>query len=148
MASSQKENGDAKLNNLLNEQQNSSLLDVFGGEQWLLSNNIVTDASVDTLLGYAYMQQGVKAVRIGLDLDKANDGKTPKVMYEVHLKFWTGLKYSLAKHYASKQGLLNKITALILIKLGAPVPESIENAVKRYAEAYLPEKFSVKIEIK
>jgi len=147
MSTSNNDHGEQALKASLNEQRNTSLLEVFGGEQWLLSNGIVSETAVDTLLGYAYMQNGVRHVRLGVDLDQKNDGKNPKVIYQVRLGFWLGIKYRLVKHYASKPGVFNKLLALFTIKLGAPPSGSIEAQITRIAQGFLPAHYTVQVEI-
>jgi hypothetical protein len=106
-----------------------------------------SEASIDVLMGYAYMQPGVSQVRVGLDFDEKNDGKKPRVIYKIRLAFWLGIKYSLANNFASKPGIFNKLMALFMIRIGSPAPKAIEATVARYAIAFLPKKYSVEVEI-
>jgi hypothetical protein len=135
------------LTNLLSEQANSSLLEVFGGQQFLLKNGIFTDAAVDTLLGYAYMQPGVLNVNLKVDLDEQNEGKSPSVTYFIKTTKSYQYKAKAMKTLIS-YGITGKLLALLLAKFfKAPAPGLLESQVKAFAKAFLPEPYQIHIKL-
>lgn len=113
-----------------------------------MNNGIFSEPAVDTLLGYAYMQPGVRKVQLKIDLDEKNDGKAPSIIYTVRLSFWKSVKRKAVQSFYVKKGLFNKLVALGLVSiLRAPRPEALENNVKRIAKNFLPENYSVIVNV-
>ena len=114
-------------------------------EQWLLSNGLITETSIDNLLGYAYMQPGVQSAQITIDTDEANEGKAPKVIYSVTLQKHISKRYKSIKAAVLKKSIFSKLKVLWLLKKGVPAPGSIESNIKHFASSFLPERYSVEV---
>lgn len=138
------------LTNLLAEQESASLIEIFGGQQWLLENGIVSEPAIDTLLGYAYMQPGVRNVKVQIDLDEKNDGKVPTVKYQVQLSLWPSSRLKLLNRFMKGENtIFNKLAALALMRVFRFEPSTyIENTTIRFAKSFLPKKYAVTVDVK
>lgn len=115
------------------------------GDQWLLERGLWTERAADTLLGYAYMQPGVEKVQLEIDLDEANQGKSPKVTYKVKLEKSLYRRYSKLSELSQAPTALNKLRMLWLMKRGTPSAGSIEGAIRMYAASLVPRTYSVEV---
>jgi hypothetical protein len=95
---------------------------------------------------YGYSQPGVDKVRLEIDKDEDNSGKSPKVTYVISLNTKAGLKWkAFLKAGEIKNPILKKMAMLAVAKVGAPV--GIDTIIKNYATEYLPPQFLVDVKI-
>jgi hypothetical protein len=115
-------------------------------EQWLLSSGVIPESAADTLLMYAYSQNGVRKATLTIDRDDDGNGKNPKVTYQIVLDSMAQLKMDgVKKARAMKNGTLKSLALLALAKTGAPI--SIEATIIHHAKNYLPPAYSVLVEV-
>lgn len=113
-----------------------------------MNAGVFTDAAADTLLGYAYMQPGVRKVELSIDVDQKNDGKNASVTYTVKLSFWKGVRHDVARSLANRGGIFSKLLALGFISVfRAPRPGQLEARVANLAKLYLPENYRVIVNV-
>lgn len=128
-------------------EQKASLTEVFAGEQWLLESGLVPQTSIDTLLGYAYMQPGVANVEVIIDAAAAASGLPALVVYKIGLQAGLKRRHRWLKSLLNKNTIIAKLMALVLIKFRAPIPGMIERNVKFLAGDYLPKNFKVEVHV-
>lgn len=113
------------------------------GEDFLMKSGVFTEKSADTLLGYAYMQPGVKRATLMIDIGDPPE-KQPSITYKVQLSLWKKMRYQAMYYFYSRFGVLGKLAALVLIKLmGAPPPNFYERQIEDIARTYLPSNYQV-----
>lgn len=103
--------------------------------------------AADDLLGYAYMQKGVKQVSLEIDPDQDNNGKNPVLTYKIGLKFRRRLAFKLTRYFFSQKNLAARLLALALVRIGMPAPNYYQLMLGAYASNYLPPNYSVRVEI-
>ena len=107
----------------------------------------ISDLAADDLLGYAYMQKGVKQVSLEIDSDQDNNGKNPILTYKVKLKFWRRLSFKLTKYFFDQRNIIARLFALFLVRVGFPAPNYYQLMLGAYAINYLPNNYGVRVEV-
>lgn len=111
-----------------------------------MTAGVIPDTSIDTLLMYGYAQEGVDKVKLEIDKDEKNNGKSPSVKYLIKLTPSSNLKWKALKKAENIQNpLLRKAAILALTKLG--VPFDLDKRIIYHAKDYLPDQFQVSLEI-
>lgn len=110
----------------------------------MIASGVIPDGAIDTLLMYAYVEPGIKDVRLEINQDEDNDGKNPFVKYVLTLKTWKRLLFKVS--LLAGKGILGKIFVYLLAKFGAPV--GIRERVMSRAKDYLPPNFGASVEVK
>lgn len=118
-------------------------------EQWLINAaGILPDSSIDNLLMFAYAQKGVlhDGVTLEIDRDEANGGEKPFVKYKIKLDTTASIGWSAIKKAEKlKSPIMRKLVLLGLARGGAPY--QLVETIKGLAQAYLPKKYRVEVEI-
>jgi hypothetical protein len=125
---------------------------MFHVEKWLLENNLVSEGTADTLLGYAYMQFGVDKVVLALNVEEIRRGGEPVVTYDLQLERSIASKYRSLRARAQRKkdgrgGLFNKLMMIWLLRRGAPAINAIESSISALCSNYLPKHYKVVVNV-
>jgi hypothetical protein len=125
---------------------------VFANERWLLENNMISETTADTLLGYAYMMPGVEQANLALNMEEIVQGKDPHFTYQIKLNKRFARRYRKINVRAQRErdgkgGLWNKLMILWMLKRGYPQPFYIHDAIKVLTSNLLPDHHKVDVNV-
>lgn len=106
---------------------------------------IPSETTIQTLLGYAYMQPHVKGATIEFFPGSEDSQVRPSVTFKVELETKAANRHSSILRAQSSGGIFNKLKILALVKLGAPIPGMIEKNIEALSKQYLPPSYQVHV---